>query len=217
MNTLSLTNDYNIIIFVLILSLALLSLFSLKTIVSLVVIIVLLLVYNNYILRVKDTQPSIEKGKQDISKDINYNQDIQEILLELKYFKKYNKVSYKDGLKYLRKFFKTISILENDNIMNPNQYLDNARLYLKTSINYLQSITISLPERGMIKAIKYGDFEPTKKVNKLGNLCRRLYNECHNILVNISIKYNDKWRENPNIYTKEIDINTKRKYFWHGK
>ena len=56
---------------------------------------------------------------------------------KIKKFYGYNpKTSYKEGVKYLRKFFKTIHILEHDDIMNPNQYYDNALLYLKTSIFY---------------------------------------------------------------------------------
>ena len=43
-------------------------------------------------------------------------------LAEIKKYKKYNKVSYKQGVIYMRKFFKTIHILENDTIYNYNQY-----------------------------------------------------------------------------------------------
>ena len=78
----------------------------------------------------------------------------------------------------MRKFFKTIRILEKDiihkdliinkydskekqledklkydnsQIKNYNQYFENALIYLKTAINHFQSITVSLPERGFIK------------------------------------------------------------------
>ena len=81
---------------------------------------------------------------------------------------------------------------------------------LKDSINQFQSITISLRERSFKNAIKYGDFEGTKKMNELGSLCKELYNECYNILLNLSIEFNEKWAEKPNIYTKEIDMNTFR-------
>ena len=39
---------------------------------------------------------------------------------------------------------------------------------------------------------------------------QRFYNECYNILLNLSIEFNEKWRNDPNIYTREIDMNTFR-------
>ena len=139
-----------------------------------------------------------------------YNTTIHDLLIQLKTYKKYNKVSYKDGVKYMRKFFKTIRILENDTIYNYNQYFENALLYLKTSINHFQSITVSLPERTMIDGIKNGDFEATKKAKQVGQLCKQLYNECYHILHNLSIKFNETWSEQPHMYIKEIEMNTDR-------
>ena len=48
--------------------------------------------------------------KDEISDDMYYNDPIRQLLDKLKKFKKYNKISYKQGVKYLRKFFKTIHI-----------------------------------------------------------------------------------------------------------
>lgn len=204
-------NNITTNIFLLVIGISILSLLEDKTILCLILIVLLFVIistpYNN-LKDKEDKKNDIRKDK--ISDDMYYNKDINDLLQEIKQFNKYNKVSYKEGVKYLRKFFKTIHILEHDDIMNPNQYYDNALLYLKTSINHFQSITISLPERWYINALKYGDFEPTKKSNKLGSICKKLYNECYYILLNLSIQYNKQWRENPNIYTKEIDINTDR-------
>jgi len=148
--------------------------------------------------------------KHEISDDMYYNTKIHDLLVQLKDYKKYNRISYRDGVRYMRKFFKTIHILEHDEIYNYNQYFDNALLYLKTSINHFQSITVSLPERNYIDGIKYGDFEETKKANVLGKLCKDLYNECYYVLINLSIKFNDQWALNPTIHTKEIDMNSDR-------
>ena len=41
-------------------------------------------------------------------------------------------------------------------------------------------------------------------------LCKELYNECYYILLNLSIKLNEKWSKNPTINTKEIELNTDR-------
>jgi len=184
-----------------------------------------------------DNKVKNEIKKHAISDDMYYNTRVHDLLVRVKKYKRYNKVSYKDGVKYMRKFFKTIRILEKDvrhkdliinkydskekqledklkydnsEIKNYNQYFDNALLYLKTGINHFQSMTISLPERTLIDGIKYGDFEATKKANELGKLCRDIYNECYYILQNMSIKFNKDWLQKPNIYTKEIDMNTDR-------
>ena len=60
-----------------------------------------------------------------------YNSRVEKIFKRLKKFKKYNKVSYKTGVKYLRKFFKTVKVLEYDNLYNRNQYYELANDYLK--------------------------------------------------------------------------------------
>ena len=88
----------------------------------------------------------------------------------------------------MRKFIKTLHILEKDTINNYNHYFDNAFIYLKTAINHFQSITVSLPERTLTDGIKHGDYEP--------------------VLLNLSIKLNKKWEKHPNIYNREITLNT---------
>jgi len=198
-------------LFIVVIGISLVSLFETKTLIALIVILLLIVNYAPLV-TAGDTTEQIKQDikKNEISDDIYYNSSIHDILIELKQFKKYNKVSYKEGVRYLRRFIKTIYILEHDDMMNSNQYFENALIYLKTGINHFQSITVSLPERTFLSGIKYGDFEPTKKVTKLGNLCKKLYNECYYILQNLSVKFNDQWSKGPNIYTKEIDMNSER-------
>ena len=198
-------------LFIILLGISLLQLFDMKILVTGIIFILLIVNYQP-LLKSSETTKSIKEEikKHEISEDMYYNTKIHDLLVQLKKYKKYNKISYKEGVKYMRKFFKTIHILEHDDIYNYNQYFDNALIYLKSSINHFQSITISLPERSFLDGIKKGDFEATKKVNELGNICKELYNECYNILLNLSIKFNKRWASNPNIYTKEIDMNTDR-------
>ena len=213
MDILNLLQNHNMqtTLFIFFIGISLIQFFDMKIILS---IIVLILIITNYKSVIQSTDTSVltktEIKKHEISDDMYYNTKIHDLLIKLKKFKKYNKVSYKSGVRYMRQFFKTIHILEKDKIINYNQYYENAHLYLKSSMNHFQSMTVSLPERTMINAIKYGDYESTKKANELGALCKELYNECYNILLNISIKFNKQWASNPNIYTKEIDMNTDR-------
>ena len=225
-------------LFIFILCVSLIQFFDTKIILSVGLFIFIILNYEHIITTGKtDAIVKKEIKKHEITDDMYYNTKVHDILVEIKHYKKYNKVSYKDGVKYMRKFFKTIHILEKDaldkelylnkydskekqladrlkyessQIKNYNQYFENALIYLKTGVNHFQSITISLPERGFIKALKYGDYESTKKSNALSKLCKGLYNECYYILQNMSVKFNKDWTEKPNIYTKEIDMNTDR-------
>tara|TARA_B110001469_G_scaffold125286_1_gene140425 strand:+ start:952 stop:1638 length:687 start_codon:yes stop_codon:yes gene_type:complete len=198
-------------IFIILVGVSFIQYFDIKIIVSMVLFILLVLNFSN-ILQSTDTSGQIKQDikKKEISDDMYYNTIIHDLLIRLKPYKKYNKISYKEGVKYMRKFFNTVRILENDNIYNYNQYFENALLYLKNSINHFQSITISLPERSMIDGIKKGDFESTKKTNELGSICKQLYNECYYILHNLSIKFNEIWSKEPHMYIKEIEINTDR-------
>ena len=174
----------------------------------------LLLITVNYpsLMELSDDKPQIKQDikKQEISNDMYYNQKIHSLLLELKKFKKYNKVTYKEGVKYMRKFFKTVHILEYDNLMNRNQYFELATDYLKEGINHFQSLSVSMPERHLLNGIKRGDFTPTKKTTELSKILKQLYNECYYILLNIGTTFNEEWSNEPNIYTKEIDINPER-------
>ena len=164
-----------------------------------------LLEYGNNEPRVKG-----EAKKDQISDDMFYNSRVEDILKRLKKFKKYNKVSYKTGVKYLRKFFKTVKVLEYDNLYNRNQYYELANDYLKDALNHLQSISVSMPERNLNDGIKLGDFEALKKTNELSDVIKELNKECYYILLNIGYVFNEKWSEKPNIYTREIDLNTDR-------
>jgi len=183
--------------------------FDTKIIVGVGVMLFILINYDN-IGKIGNTSETtkVEIKKGNFTNDMYYNNKIHGILVQLKKFKKYNKVSFKSGVTYMRKFFKTIHILEKDEITNYNQYFDNAFLYLKTGINHFQSITVSLPERDYVDGIKYGDYESTKKGNELGTLCKELYRECYYVLLNLSLKLNQKWVNNPMVINKEITMNT---------
>jgi len=203
--------DFQTNLFIILLGVSLIQYFDIKLIVSMILFILLVINFSN-VLQSTDNSELIKQDIKynEISDDMYYNTTIHDLLIQLKPYKRYNKVSYKEGVKYMRKFFKTIKLLEDDYIYNYNQYFENALLYLKTGVNHFQSITVSLPERTMIDGIKKGDFEATKKANYLGYICKQLYNECYYILQNLSITFNQTWSEQPHMYNKEIEMNTDR-------
>ena len=206
-----LDRDINTKIFVLIIVLSLIQLFDIKILLSFILFIFIFLNYDKFLYAGSTyggTMYSINTNQ--IGQDMYYNTNIKSLLSQLGSFKRYNRTSYGQGVKYMRKFFKNIKMLEKEYLENYNPYFEDALIYLKTSINHFQSISVSFPERNMKDGIKYGDFEPTKKTNYLGYVCKELYNECYYLLTNISIKLNEKWAKNPTIYTKEIDMNPDR-------
>lgn len=230
--------DMQINLFIGFIGILLIQFFDTKIILSIGLFVLIILNYDN-IMAVGKTTEQVKEDikKHEITDDMYYNTKVHDIVVKLKKYKKYNKVSYKAGVKYMRKFFKTINILEKDTIhkgffvnkydsktkrlqdklqydnsqiKNYNQYFENALIYIKEAVNHFQSITVSLPERSFANGLKNGDFESTKKMTELGNLCKELYNECYYVLQNMSIEFNKEWSKGPNIYSKEIDMNTDR-------
>ena len=108
-------------ILILIIGISFIQYFDMKIIVSIIALILVVINYKS-VIQSTDTSETIKKEikKHEISDDMYYNTTIHDLLIQLKRFKKYNKVSYKSGVKYMRKFFKTIHILEKDKITNYN-------------------------------------------------------------------------------------------------
>ena len=144
--------------------------------------------------------------KDPLKTDNNYNDDIQEKLKKIEKYKRYNLNEYHTGLKYYHKFMDNIYKLENRNLKHSVQYLDNAKYFLKKSINHFQYITTSIPDKNLIDGIKYGDYTSTKKVKKLHKYIDDLYKISFNILFTISNDKETLFLENPDIYKGHVNI-----------
>lgn len=203
--------DFQTNLFILFVAISLIQFFETKLLISVIVFILFLINLPKLIdMSTNEELTKLNIDKYEVGDDMYYNTHIHDLLIRLKPFKKHNKVTYKQGVKYMRKFFKILKILEHDSIQNRNNYFDLANDYLKEAINHFQSMSISMPERSFLNGLKYGDYETTKKTNELSSILKELYNECYAILINIGHTFNDEWSENPNIYTREIDLNTDR-------
>ena len=143
-----------------------------------------------------------------VKKEIIFDEKINSLLLQFKRYKKYNKISYNEGHKYIQLFFYTIHDLEKDTIKHPRQIFENAELYLKQGLNSFQSLSISVPEDSYINSLKYNDMESTKLSVKVGKLCKGLQEHCYYLLYNLSLRFNKDFIDNPDIYKKEISLNT---------
>ena len=143
-----------------------------------------------------------------VKKEIFFDEKINSLLLQFKRYKKYNKISYNEGYKYIQLFFYTIHDLEKDAIKHPRQIFENAELYLKQGLNSFQSLSISVPEDSYINSLKYNDMESTKLSTKVGKLCKELQEHCYYLLYNLSLRFDKDFIDNPDIYKKEISLNT---------
>ena len=134
----------------------------------------------------------------------NYNSNVENILKKLEKYKKNHHTQYDKGIYYWKKFIKTLKILENDNLENYNQYFDRSFDYLKESVNHFNSLSISIKERSLINGIKFNDFTPTKRMNEVSNLSKKLYHEGYLLLYNLSLDLNKRYFKNPHINNKQI-------------
>ena len=167
-------------------------------------LILAFIIYNhsdkiNYI--IKDIKNPVK-----IDNNYHYNDNIKENLKKIEKYKKYNLNEYHTGLKYYHKFMDNIHILENRNLEHSIQYLDNAKYFLKKSINHFQYITTSITDKNLIDGLKYGDYTSTKKVKKLHKIIDDLYKISFNILFTISNDKENIFLKNPDIYKGHINI-----------
>ena len=127
---------------------------------------------------IKEGEKRIERIVEDnkrVKKEIHFSEELDKYLHKLRKYRKYNPQSYDEGYKYIKMFMYQIHDLEKDDIAHPKQYFENAQMYLKKSLNLFQAITLSVPEEKLIHALKYNKFEQTKLSNRIGKLCKKIY------------------------------------------
>ncbi len=176
------------------------------------ILLLLIIIFNNDLIKIlkdlkNDKKEILIENNTRKKKELYSNKELDDIILKLKKFRKYNQDAYDKGIKYLEMFLFTIHDLEKDNISHPRQYFENAELYLSKSLNSFQSISISVPEEKFIETLKYNKFNPSKLANKIGLLCKKLHKNCYYLLYNLSLRFNDDWENKPDIYKNEISYN----------
>ena len=177
-------------------------------------VLYILVNYKKVIKTLIDIEQSHSKVKHIINdnikekKELHINDHINEIIKELRHYKKYNQNAYREGYKYLKLFLYSLYELEHNDIKHGNIIFDNTFLYLRESVNNFQSISVAVPQESFYHSIKRNNFKGNKLGNNIGELCKKLYQEGYYLLTNMSLKLNEKWADKPDIYNKQIDINT---------
>tara|TARA_B100000902_G_C27321209_1_gene924656 strand:+ start:6892 stop:7560 length:669 start_codon:yes stop_codon:yes gene_type:complete len=175
--------------------------YDVKILVSFLLIIILL---TNY----EKLKESIHENiiRKDKKVSLNYNIKIEKNLLKLKKYKKKNPPTYNNAMYYWTYFMRTLDTLENDELFNYNQYFDKAFHYLQRSINAFQELGVNSYDRKYIDGLKYNDFTNSKELMKISKISKELYDEGYSLLYNLSLRLNKKWKKDPNVFNKEINI-----------
>jgi len=178
------------------------------------ILILLIFVYHKDIMNTFNEINSSEKRVERIiednkrfKKEIHFNEKIQKLLKKLHKYKKYNPNAYEEGYNQLKQFMFIIHDLEKIDIAHPRQYFENAEYHLKQSINHFQSLSISVPEEKLIHGLKYNKYESTKLGSRIGKLCKDLYKHCYHLMFNLSLRLNELWIKDPDIYMNQITMN----------
>ena len=207
-------------ILIILLSIIIITFLNNKSLYIIIILGIIFIFYNYYINnkkfttinnKIKTEDNKIQDKIQD-KKNINYSTDIENILKKIVKYSKYNINDYNTGLKYLNEFLDNILILENNNLKHSKHYIENAKLYLKKSINHFQYITTTMNDSNYLDKIKYDDYISMKKSNKLSNIIKELYKFCNNKLYNIIEKHNNNFNKNPNHYNSNINIDEPEPY-----
>ena len=134
-------NKYELFIFIIIIGI-ILKTFTEDIIMPIIILLIFMFLMKSKIL--SNLNDTVIEYNSDIN-DNNYNDDINNLLNKIKEFKYYDLSDYKKGKRYYKKFMKIVNKLHI--IENPHNYIENAVLLLKESINHFQYIVTNIKEK----------------------------------------------------------------------
>lgn len=182
--------------------------------VLILIFVLLVFVYHKDIMNtfneINSSEKSVERIVEDnkrFKKEIFFDEKISKLIKKLHKYKKYNPNAYNEGYDQFKQFMFIIHDLERIDIAHPKQYFENAEYHLKQSINHFQSLSISVPEEKLIHGLKYNKYESMKLGSRVGKLCKDLYKHCYYLLFNLSLRLNELWIKDPDIYMNQITMN----------
>jgi len=188
-----------ITIFIVMSLLLLLGNLSMNYLVSILLIFVLFTQYDSLHKNIKE---KVLTKKSTVP--IRYTHNITELLSKLKKYKKKHPEIYQQGMYYWVQFMKIIELLEDEELHHYNQYFENAHMYLQKSANHFQSLAVSSSERKYIDGLKFHDFANSKDMEYISKISKQLFNEGYQLLYNLSVRLNVKWKKNPHVFNKQI-------------
>lgn len=134
--------------------------------------------------------------------------DIRSTFNRLKSFRRYNRISYLRGVKLWNMFQSECQELVRTDVLYGTHNFENARTYLHKSIAAFDEIHFSIPEQGLDPVLKNLKHTSLRLKSELSDLVQDLFRIGYRILVPISEKLNRLFRENPDIYMRQIVIDS---------
>ena len=193
-------NKSNIVVFVI--TILLLIYLEIPTNV-LIIIIFVYFVYQKYIQDTDKKHDTIKKKKKYKKILKHHDRNLSKILDKLYKFKKYNKKSYKLGIKKYEQFLYYIDLFKKG-VDNKKHIYDLAETSLTESLNDFISITVSLPAKASYKnGNKIRDLELD---NRLKEIVDELDLYSIELLEYIGKQVNDEWKNNINNSCSPVDL-----------
>jgi len=190
-------NKYELFIFIIIIGI-ILKTFTGDIIMPIIILLIFMFLMKSKIL--SNLNDTVIEYNSDIN-DNNYNDDINNLLNKIKEFKYYDLSDYKKGKRYYKKFMKIVNKLHT--IENPHNYIENAVLLLKESINHFQYIVTNIKEKTYEKSIKYNNFDMDVKQKELHGYIDELYKHSYSMLYKAN-----KYKDYDNIFSGNVYLNT---------
>jgi hypothetical protein len=190
-------NKYELFIFIIIIGI-ILKTFTEDIIMPIIILLIFMFLMKSKIL--SNLNDTVIEYNSDIN-DNNYNDDINNLLNKIKEFKYYDLSDYKKGKRYYKKFMKIVNKLHT--IENPHNYIENAVLLLKESINHFQYIVTNIKEKTYEKSIKYNNFDMDVKQKELHGYIDELYRHSYSMLYKAN-----KYKDYDNIFSGNVYLNT---------
>jgi len=190
-------NKYELFIFIIIIGI-ILKTFTEDIIMPIIILLIFMFLMKSKIL--SNLNDTVIEYNSDIN-DNNYNDDINNLLNKIKEFKYYDLSDYKKGKRYYKKFMKIVNKLHT--IENPHNYIENAVLLLKESINHFQYIVTNIKEKTYEKSIKYNNFDMDVKQKELHGYIDELYKHSYSMLYKAN-----KYKDYDNIFSGNVYLNT---------
>lgn len=190
-------NKYELFIFIIIIGI-ILKTFTEEIIMPIIILLIFMFLMKSKIL--SNLNDTVIEYNSDIN-DNNYNDDINNLLNKIKEFKYYDLSDYKKGKRYYKKFMKIVNKLHT--IENPHNYIENAVLLLKESINHFQYIVTNIKEKTYEKSIKYNNFDMDVKQKELHGYIDELYKHSYSMLYKAN-----KYKDYDNIFSGNVYLNT---------
>jgi len=132
--------------------------------------------------------------------------EIQPLLRRLRKYRRYNKVSYDKGEKFIDQYLLLERQILKD-VSRSHHLYENATVAYKEALKEFGGLILACPSHGVRARTLSETYEkkiPRTHEEKIGALCAELRNICYDRLYNLGHRLNEDWLRHPTTYKSEI-------------